>query len=626
MAAFTGDVALPGEASAAGWSGYVTINDRYERQGPWPVITHDQVTHWRTTYFFRRNRVVLDTGPSPHSRTWRQKVRWQGSFSDTVANNYPGFPCTQTKTASGGGDGLIARVDLDDSSGPMKLHTRSYESVPLGGVNTMPGTAKVFGCGDPTLVEGYKQEACATITAAPAPTGMNTITAQASFTRSSNSATWCNGSIGQVPGATYGGRVSYYLTRDPDPPECANGRDDDGNGKTDYGGGDRGCTSPTDNDEADTGLDSDHDGLTDAEELDRYGTNPENRDTDDDGLWDGREVELGTNPRVGGHDTDGDGLWDGAEVHQHGTKPLKRDTDGDGLSDGREVAIGTDPLNPRDPGGDGPCTGEDARFGYFTTSYTARIVNQHWPDSQLFHFSPHLRYCYDGRSSKVLGPVGAFHDIESGFVPGALDALGFELTYDESTLNPTAVGNRATITGGTFNARFHWLAFLNVVGARAIGGKVLGKLGPKLDEIIEDQGWVSHDLGRSIYVALGNTRAIMLKAMRERLSTFFTYLPGGIAAWLRTQIERRVTRAFDKSSDAVTLALSQNSFLGYTGKRITEIVADGLFRALEDDVATDFPIWTPRVYVVVTSSGRVFRSFNPLLQLHSLVVGSWGGN
>ncbi|MGD9782607.1 MAG: LamG-like jellyroll fold domain-containing protein, partial [Kiritimatiellia bacterium] len=72
-------------------------------------------------------------------------------------------------------------------------------------------------------------------------------------------------------------------------------------------------------------------------------------DPDADGLNNGREWELGTDPRDA--DTDGDGLGDDAEVATHGTDPLLSDTDGDGMSDPWELANGLDPLLD-DAGGD----------------------------------------------------------------------------------------------------------------------------------------------------------------------------------------------------------------------------------------------------------------------------------
>ncbi|MGD9612820.1 MAG: LamG-like jellyroll fold domain-containing protein, partial [Kiritimatiellia bacterium] len=65
-------------------------------------------------------------------------------------------------------------------------------------------------------------------------------------------------------------------------------------------------------------------------------------DADGDGLSNGREYELGTDPRAA--DTDGDGLTDYAEAVVHGTDPIDPDTDGDGLPDAWEVANALDPL------------------------------------------------------------------------------------------------------------------------------------------------------------------------------------------------------------------------------------------------------------------------------------------
>lgn len=84
-------------------------------------------------------------------------------------------------------------------------------------------------------------------------------------------------------------------------------------------------------------VDDDQDGLTNGKELE-LGTDPRKRDTDDDGLEDSKEVRRGTDPLK--PDTDEDGLKDGDEVNK-GLNPLAYDTDGDGIVDARDK----DPLN-----------------------------------------------------------------------------------------------------------------------------------------------------------------------------------------------------------------------------------------------------------------------------------------
>ncbi|MFC1747985.1 S-layer homology domain-containing protein [Pseudomonadota bacterium] len=104
-------------------------------------------------------------------------------------------------------------------------------------------------------------------------------------------------------------------------------------------------------DPSDANEDPDFDGLTNLEEY-RYGTDPRNPDTDGGGIYDGDEVNKGTNPLDSIDDpidTDGDGLTDRDETNSFGTDPFDADTDNGGVSDGDEVLInGTDPLNSRD--------------------------------------------------------------------------------------------------------------------------------------------------------------------------------------------------------------------------------------------------------------------------------------
>lgn len=109
---------------------------------------------------------------------------------------------------------------------------------------------------------------------------------------------------------------------------CANGRDDDGDGKIDFPA-DPGCQNLQDQQEQDEVLptpvvtplsDRDRDMLFDSEEL-TYGTNPDDPDTDDDGLT------------------------DFAEVRVYLTDPLKADTDCGGVNDGDEVQHGSIPRS-----------------------------------------------------------------------------------------------------------------------------------------------------------------------------------------------------------------------------------------------------------------------------------------
>jgi outer membrane protein OmpA-like peptidoglycan-associated protein len=102
--------------------------------------------------------------------------------------------------------------------------------------------------------------------------------------------------------------------------------------------------------------DYDNDGLTNGKEKE-IGTDPKNPDTDGDGLMDGEEVNnFYTDPLD--QDTDDDNLTDFAEVMEHKTAPTRPDSDADGLDDGSEIARKTDPNN-QDSDGDRLLDGDE---------------------------------------------------------------------------------------------------------------------------------------------------------------------------------------------------------------------------------------------------------------------------
>lgn len=105
--------------------------------------------------------------------------------------------------------------------------------------------------------------------------------------------------------------------------------------------------------------DSDHDGLSTEAETEIYHTDPLDNDTDDDTLFDGDEVEFGSDPLQ--PDADADGANDAIELIFQ-TDPNDSDTDDDGVLDGTEVANRTSPTDA-DTDDDGLNDNENSVYG-----------------------------------------------------------------------------------------------------------------------------------------------------------------------------------------------------------------------------------------------------------------------
>jgi len=145
-------------------------------------------------------------------------------------------------------------------------------------------------------------------------------------------------------------------------------RDSDGDDLTDFHEVKFTFTDPLDTDSNDDGVidseeDSDGDGLTDGEELNIFNTlvnNPDQDgneildsldDYDGDNLSNRTELDDGTDPLL--KDSDGDGIDDDKENNGEGEgSPTNPDTDDDGLFDGAEIEFGSDPTK-KDTDGDG---------------------------------------------------------------------------------------------------------------------------------------------------------------------------------------------------------------------------------------------------------------------------------
>ncbi len=339
-------LAPPAQGVTAGWSGYIAIHASYS----YVTDTESFSEHHKALWVFTPDQLVSDSGPAD-DRVWMQKPDWEADYavrhsaeSDYCEGGYFDF-----RNGTGSGSASISLRIIDPSVSPpggqldIELAGGQEEELRFPAVSNSTGPPP-----DCDTVEHHFTVApCGPFIGLTAPPeGTATTTLAGSVT---NAGTTCLAGLGTSA-------VEYYLTRDDDPPQCGDGIDNDGDGRTDFAGGiggltDLGCSAATDDDESDD-PDSDGDGLTDTRE-DVLGTLPNNPDTDGDGLNDGAEVAFGSNPLK--RDTDDDGLEDPAE-QAAGTLPNNPDTDGDGLTDGAEVAGGSNPLDPSDPSS-APCDG-----------------------------------------------------------------------------------------------------------------------------------------------------------------------------------------------------------------------------------------------------------------------------
>jgi hypothetical protein len=219
-------------------------------------------------------------------------------------------------------------------------------------------------------------------------------------------------------------------------PQCRDGIDNDGDGLTDFAGGDPGCSSPDDDDETNAapvpqcrdGIDNDGDGFTDF-----AGGDPGCSSPDDDD-----ETNAPTTTQCSdGIDNDGDGFTDFPQ-DPGCSSPQDNDETGPPPLNGYLTGGGTiDDPSEATHGFSLSCTADDAQHSSFTVQWDTGDFHLHVLEATLCYDDPNLEPkpvhagfdTLQGRGSGTcLGePATAFWRLTDGGEPGTRDHAHIEI-------------------------------------------------------------------------------------------------------------------------------------------------------------------------------------------------------
>ena len=220
-------------AGAAGWSGSVSVHLHWSSSSEGSSLTHNE----RAIYYFDG---TTTPGGSAGPLIWDQPTTWTASYSEVATGGSSCGAGTATKTGQGTGTGT-GNVRFDDVGGGSWEY--GLTAVPVSGPGGTFPTSQTHPCGpSPGPDEPPFQLDTLGVPLLPAGTTPDDTTVLVG-TKTRTGITFC---CDQVD-------YAWRLTRDPDPPACANGRDDDNDGLTDYSAtsslGDPDCSSADDDSE-----------------------------------------------------------------------------------------------------------------------------------------------------------------------------------------------------------------------------------------------------------------------------------------------------------------------------------------------------------------------------------------
>lgn len=560
---------------ADGWSGYIATSANYFVQGT-PGSDFYHTISYQTVYHFDPV-VAEDTGDGVSFRKWRQGASFEGEYREFFH-----YDCGSTSRTEAQGTGEMNTDLLISNDGTFELPAMTFGASPSGPPHassaSMDGSTVTTDCfgGDPQVADN-DQPPCFFSFTSIAPQGLDTVTVQGTRSGHDPAAPW----IMCVDGDGASGFLGFYLTRDPDPPECGDGIDNDGDDLIDYAGGaefegirDPGCQSPTDDSEdsppakCNDGLDNDGDTLVDWAE--DGSDDPGCSEADDDS-------ELGTNACDNGTDDDGDGKTDW---------PADPDCAGATGTNEAENCL-TSAL------------GQRRRADLY---FKGKVAAAGLPDAHLFDFKPFLTYCFGGGAPPEVISAATFGNIDYGADTAALELLGFTPEYNNESVTKT--GNRATLTGN-FDVRFDWLSILVRVGAAKAVKKVFDKKFTKaVDKLLK--GDKEKAAQKKVLGALGKLEGKILAAYWRWSKAAYDASPAVLqgsmallANWLYQRFEGKLAGYYDEAAAWV----SSKALAKLTAKRLSAKLSGRLFAAFSGGSA--FQVWTPVVNVEVLPSGEL---------------------
>lgn len=283
------------------------------------------------------------------------------------------------------------------------------------------------------------------------------------------------------------------------------------------------------------------------------------------------------------------------------------DRDGDGVPDstdkcpdqhGKGSADGCPP-----PVGDCRETGGQQRV--FSPDYAARVALFGLPDVDLFRFQGNVRYCFDGKTARMIHAAG-FGAVDYGFDTGVLENLGFTVRYD-STEEDVRWANDTAVLTGDFDVQFKWLTLVDRVGLTKAAKKRLAKEAEKA--LARRLARYDHrELAPTVlkWTAKQNTK--LLIAADEMLPKLQRVLPDRLAEEVHKLMYSKLKDKLTEWRNETVAYFSTPNLVKKSTSAYASFIVDSLYEKLEGLTTSTFSVWTPTVTVTALPNGEVASS------------------